>query len=73
MSRKTDDRLNIERVIEEFQKAEDSSPHRKGTFKIEKPFEEALDTILKVKPESKAKEMPKSSHVRQGSADNIPD
>jgi hypothetical protein len=53
MTRKTDDRLNITKVLEDFQTAEESTAHRKGTFKIDKPFEEALGTILKAKPESK--------------------
>jgi len=35
-------------------KAEVSTAHRNGTFKIEKSFDEALDTILKVKPAPKA-------------------
>jgi len=53
MKRKTDDRLNVAKVMEEFQKAEESSSHRNGTFKIDAPFEKALDTILKAKPVSK--------------------
>jgi hypothetical protein len=51
MRKKTDDRLNVAKVIEDFQKAEASSPHRNGTFKIDAPFEKALDTILMAKPE----------------------
>ena len=51
MNRKTKDRLDVAKVIEDFKKSEESSSHRNGTFKIEKPFEEALDTILKTKPE----------------------
>jgi len=39
--------------MEEFQKSEESSSSRNGTFKIESPFEKALDTILKAKPEAK--------------------
>ena len=50
MVKKKDIRLNVEKIIEEFEKSEQTSGHRNGTFKIEKPFDEALDTILKVKP-----------------------
>jgi hypothetical protein len=52
MSRKTND-LNIAKVMADFQEVEDSPSHRKGTFKIDKPFDEALRTILKAKPEPK--------------------
>jgi hypothetical protein len=37
--------------MEDFQKVEQSSSHRNGTFKINAPFEKALDAILKAKPE----------------------
>jgi len=40
-------------MLENFQNAEESSSRRNGKFKIEKPFEEALETILKSKPEPK--------------------
>lgn len=53
MSRKTDARLNVAKVMEDFEKSSESSSHHKGTFKMEKAFEEALDTILKAKPELK--------------------
>ena len=39
----------VGKVMEDFQKAEESPFDRSGTFKIEKPFDEALDTILKIK------------------------
>ena len=55
MGRKTEDRLNVAKVVEDFQKAEQSPGHRNGTFKIDAPFERALDTILKSKPEVKAR------------------
>jgi len=42
--------LDVAKVIEDFQKSEESSGHRNGTFKINAPFEKALDTILKAKP-----------------------
>lgn len=45
---KTD--LDVGKVLEEFQKAEESSSGPNGTFKINAPFEKALDTILKAKP-----------------------
>jgi hypothetical protein len=51
--KKVDERLNVPKIMGDFQKLEESSGHRKGTFNIEKPFEEALDTILKAKPEPK--------------------
>lgn len=47
---KADDRPNVAKVMEEFQKSEGSSPHHNGTFKINTPFEKALDIILKPKP-----------------------
>ena len=49
--KKPRERLNIGKVLTDFQKAEESSSHRKGTFKIDAPFEQALKTILKAKPE----------------------
>ncbi|MGO8791468.1 MAG: hypothetical protein ACLQVL_29320 [Terriglobia bacterium] len=51
MTKKND--ISVERILAEFEKAERDPPHRNGTFKIEKPFDEALDTILKVKPQTK--------------------
>ena len=53
MRRKSCARLDVGKVMEDFKKVEESSGHRNGTFKIEKPFEEALETILKSKPEPK--------------------
>ncbi len=50
MNRKSRLRLNVQKVLADFQKVEESSSHRKGTFKITAPFEEALETILRVKP-----------------------
>jgi len=49
----SDDTLDIVKIMEEFQKAEESPSGRTGTFKINKPFDEALDMILKTKPEPK--------------------
>lgn len=49
--RRADDCLNIAKVMEEFQKAEDSPGHRHGTFKIDKQFDGTLDPILKSNPE----------------------
>lgn len=46
MVRRTDNHLEVANVMEGFQKSEESSSHRNGTFKIEKPFDEAIDTIL---------------------------
>jgi hypothetical protein len=45
--------LNVSHILKEFSKAEESTTHRKGTFKIEAPFEKALDTVLKAKPKPK--------------------
>lgn len=42
--------LNVKEIIQLAQKAEESKAHRKGTFKIEAPFDKALDSILKSKP-----------------------
>ncbi len=51
MSRKSANRLNVKKVLADFQKAEESSARRNGTFKIDAPFDDALKTILKAKPE----------------------
>jgi hypothetical protein len=53
MSRKLSERLNVAKILNEFQKSEGALPHRKGTFRIDKPFEEALNTIVKTKLPSK--------------------
>jgi hypothetical protein len=50
MSRKTDAPLNVTQAVKDFQREEKSSADRKETFKIEKPFDEDLNTILKAKP-----------------------
>lgn len=55
MNRKFRDKLNIEKVVADFQKSEDLSSHRRGTFKIDAPFEKALDTILKSRPDPQRK------------------
>jgi hypothetical protein len=47
------DSLDVARVVEDFQRQEESSSHREGTFKIDKPFEEALNSLLKAKPKDK--------------------
>ena len=43
-------KLDVRKVLEEFQKAEESPAHHIGTFKIDAPLEKALDTIIKAKP-----------------------
>jgi hypothetical protein len=53
LKRKSNNRLDVGKVIADFQKAECSSSHRKGTFKIDKALEQALDTILKTKTSKK--------------------
>jgi hypothetical protein len=45
--------LDVDKLMSEFQEAEKSTSHHKGTFKIEKPFDDALDTTLKSKPTAK--------------------
>ena len=47
--------LSVRKVLEQFDEVERSSAHRKGTFKIDMPFEDALQTVLKAKPDRKAK------------------
>ena len=46
-------KLNVRKVLEEFQKAEESPAHHNGTFKIDAPFGKTLDTIIKAKPDAK--------------------
>jgi hypothetical protein len=55
VKRKSTDTLDVGKVIEDFQKAEESSAHRKGTFNIDKPFGEALDTILESNSQARLK------------------
>jgi hypothetical protein len=50
MKRKTEEPLNVAKVMEDFQKAEASTIHRKDAFKIEGRFEDAVRKIAKVKP-----------------------
>jgi len=38
----TTQNLSVKKVLAEFQKAENSTAHRKGTFRIDVPFEDAL-------------------------------
>ena len=47
-------RLSVHKLLAGFKKSEESTAHRNGTFKIDKPFEEALIAILKAKPDQKA-------------------
>jgi hypothetical protein len=42
-------RLDIKKVLAEFEKSQASKAHRKGTFKIEVPFEKAVKKIAKSK------------------------
>jgi hypothetical protein len=53
--------LNVAKVVEDFQKSEDSSSRRKGTLKIDAPLEKALDTILRVPHQPKSKAALKNS------------
>lgn len=61
MGKKTDGRLDVKAVIDEFQRAEESPVHRKDAFKIDAPFEKALDKILSAT--NKAKVRPKMEAV----------
>ena len=45
--------LNMKQLLEKFKEQEESSVRRKGTFKIDTPFEEAVKSILKAKPHPK--------------------
>lgn len=45
--------IDVEEVLKEFREYEESSGRRKGTFKIDAPFDEALKKILKAKPKAK--------------------
>lgn len=45
--------LNIKEVMKQFERQEDSKSPHKGTFKIDAPFDKALKTILKAKPEAR--------------------
>jgi len=42
-------------ILEQFQKAEEAPPHRNGTFKIDVPFEKAVEVILKARHQTKPK------------------
>ena len=50
LKQKRNEDLNIEKVMDDFEKVEKLPLHRKGTFKIDKPFEQALETIIKADP-----------------------
>jgi hypothetical protein len=53
MKAKTRKEIEIRKIVKEFERSESSKAHRKGTFKIEAPFEKALDTVLKSKAKKK--------------------
>jgi hypothetical protein len=46
-------KLDVQKVLSEFRDAELRPSSRKGTFKIDTPFEEAVKSIVKAKPEPK--------------------
>ena len=50
---KLNQRLDIQKIVKEFNQSEQESNGRKGTFKIDAPFDEAVKSILKAKPEPK--------------------
>jgi hypothetical protein len=47
MSKTQKTKLDTDKIMREFQQVENSEAHRRGTFKVEAPFEKAVDTILK--------------------------
>lgn len=47
--------VDVREIIKEFEKSEESKAHRKGTFKINEPFEKAVDSLLKSRPRKKHK------------------
>lgn len=51
-TKRSDGCLNVRKVVKDFQREEAVSSHRKGTFKIDKPFDEGLKAILKAKPQT---------------------
>jgi hypothetical protein len=53
MNRKSNDRLNVAKVMKDFQKSEEAPSRRNGTFNIDAPFEDALKIIVKAKPSPK--------------------
>lgn len=48
---RTNQALYIGRVVTDFQRSEESSSYRKGTFEIDKPFDQALNTVPRAGPE----------------------
>jgi hypothetical protein len=60
MKGRSDNKVDVVKVMKEFQEAEESLAHRNGTFKIDAPFEDALKIIVKAKPE------PKKTNSRKG-------
>lgn len=48
-------RWSVEKVIAQFSQSEGKLEGRGGTFRINLPFEEAMKSILKAKPERKKK------------------
>jgi hypothetical protein len=58
-SKMIEGRLNAEMMIREFERDEATASHRKGTFNIEGAFDEALGTILDVKPTQEPQETEK--------------
>jgi len=48
---KASNTLNVEKLMDELQKEEATHTHRKGTFKVDKTFEEAIDTLRRTQQE----------------------
>jgi hypothetical protein len=51
--RRREPEFSVSDALEKFQGYEDSPAHRKGTFKINASFEEALDRVLRLKTKPK--------------------
>lgn len=49
--RKPDGSLDIKEIVSQFDSNESLPSHRKGTFKIDVPFERALEKIVKATPQ----------------------
>ena len=59
--------LHVEQILREFQEAQERpSRHRKGTFKIDAPFAQALEKIAKATPSRLTHTDTKTSNERNG-------
>lgn len=65
---KIDQNLNVSRVLEEFHEYENSHEHRKGTFKLDVSFEQAIKKIAKAKPGFKTRKKEVSRATKRSHA-----